>query len=134
MWPHTIVAAVYAPLSSARRLVCLGEADGLEQLKRASSAWFSWLGFGAGSCAHAGWSVERLKRHVRDVQRRAQSTGAQARQRAHGHLAWASVSVRGRMHAVACGTWVCVCVPRMSVMQPPRSGKHGDRQRHALCM
>ncbi len=75
MWPHTIVAAVYAPISAARRVVCLSEAGGMEQLA-ASRSWLSWLGRGAGDCPHAGWTVERLKRRVRDVQKRAQKTGA----------------------------------------------------------
>ncbi|KAL4458883.1 hypothetical protein ABPG75_013748 [Micractinium tetrahymenae] len=74
VWPHTIVAAVYAPISAAQRVVCLSEAGGAEQLA-AGRPWLSWLGCGAGDCSHAGWSVERLKRRVRDVQRRAQKTG-----------------------------------------------------------
>lgn len=74
VWPHTIVAAVYAPVSAARRLVCLSEAGGSEQLA-AGRSWLSWLGRGGGDCPYAGWSMERLKRRVRDVQRRAQKTG-----------------------------------------------------------
>lgn len=77
VWPHTIVAAVYAPVSAARRLVCLSEAGGSEQLA-AGRSWLSWLGRGGGDCPYAGWSMERLKRRVRDVQRRAQKTGALA--------------------------------------------------------
>lgn len=75
VWPHTIVASLYAPLSAAGRVVCLSEADGPEQLQMSGSSVLSWLGLGAGDCPHAGWSVERLKRRVRQVQKRAQKTG-----------------------------------------------------------
>ena len=74
MWPHTIVAAVYAPISSAKRLVCLDEAATPEQLRWGRS-WRSWLGLAGGRCQYAGWSLDKLRGEVREVQRRAQETG-----------------------------------------------------------
>ncbi|PSC77069.1 Glycosyltransferase LARGE2 isoform B [Micractinium conductrix] len=74
VWPHTIVAAVYAPVSATRRLVCLSEGNGGGELARRRGSFLSWLGLG-GSCTYSGWSVDRLKRLVRSTHRRAQKTG-----------------------------------------------------------
>lgn len=78
VWPHKIVAAVYAPLSPSGHVLCADQMDAPEKLRRAGS-WLARLGIGGGgACPLAGWSVAQLQRHVRATQRRAQKTGASA--------------------------------------------------------
>lgn len=117
VWPHTIVAAVYAPVSAASRLVCLSEAEGLGQLQLSSSASLRsrlGLGGGEGGCQYAGWSVEALKRRVRQVQKRAQKTG-EPRCMGHGGPA----HPLGRSLGCWAGVTFLCCPPRPA--SPPAS-------------
>lgn len=75
VWPHKIAAAVYAPLSATGHVACAEELGTEAGLKKAGS-WMAWLGLRSGACPYAGWSLARLKQHVRAAQRRAQKTGA----------------------------------------------------------
>ncbi|EFN53347.1 expressed protein [Chlorella variabilis] len=74
VWPHTVMAVVYAPISSARRFTCVDEVATPDQLRRGSS-WLAMLGLGGGRCQYSGWSLERLRARVRDMQKRAEETG-----------------------------------------------------------
>ena len=78
VWPHTVMAVVYAPISSARRFTCVDEVATPDQLRRGSS-WLAMLGLGGGRCQYSGWSLERLRARVRDMQKRAEETGGWVR-------------------------------------------------------
>ncbi len=74
VWAHTVVAVVYAPISTAQRFMCIDEVTSAGQLRQGNS-WLALLGLGGGRCLHSGWSLARLRGRVREVQKRAQEAG-----------------------------------------------------------
>jgi hypothetical protein len=124
LWPHTIQATVYAPVSPSRRFACVDEVASPAQL-RAGSSWLAALGLGLGRCQHAGWSLERLRARVREMQKISQEMGA---------LAAAAVLTRRRRPSLATMRWLQtaapsttllsslpLCLPRPSVLLYPAS-------------
>lgn len=79
VWPHKIMASVYAPVTRGGHVTCPASQ---QQQPRGDSlqAALAWLGFGSAhaadaACPHAGMPVEQLKKVVRATQQRAQQTG-----------------------------------------------------------
>lgn len=80
MWPHKIMAAVYAPVTPAGHVACPAPQQQQQPRDGGLRAALAWLGLGRigaadAACPHAGWPLEQLKRAVRAQQKRAQQTG-----------------------------------------------------------